>query len=1075
MRKRWRSAPIWFARLFYLAAVLELVFLLFRSLHWVRGVANWFSVLFLEVGVGSLAMAALLALLGVALGRAKRLAWWAATAIFTVQLVLNVVTIVVVNVTTERHGDLGILIRAVVGVTANLVLIVLLLVNRRAFTAHVPPANLWKAALTALVGALITAAIGTILVLVLPIQGQPPRTRLVWLYHRMTGDPVPPVWTPRWLDDLLGVLLTLTVLAAVLVLLRSRQAATVNAPADEVRIRALVAQSPDDSLAYFATRRDKVWCFAEDGSAAVAYRVVLGTCLASGDPIGPRVHWPAAIRAWQAEIGRYGWVPAVIGASEAGAEAYAAHAGLRVMPLGDEAVLSARTYSLDHPELKPVRQAVHRMQRRGYTVRVRRHRELTTAELEEVGRLAESWRDTEDERGFSMALGRLGDPLDGDCLLVETLFPDTGAVAALLSLVPWGRDGFSLDLMRRSPEVDNGAVELMVTELLTGQPQVQRVSLNFAMFRSAFEEGARIGAGPLLRLWRRLLLVASRWWQIESLYRSNVKYRPEWVARFLCFPEGTDIARVGAASAFAEGFIDLPRWLVGEPLESLPPTPEQVAAALPAPEPVTVHRPEQVEVRLAKRARVLAAGEQAYPADFAPDTSCRAAVAAPAGTAVRIAGRVLGIRHFGGVSFLDLRDWTGDVQVLLSADRIPDLRKLAHLIDLGDQVGVHGTMGRSRTGTVSVLADGWQLTSKAIRPLPDKHHGLTDPETRVRRRYLDLAINPDARDRLQARSAVIGAVRDTLRADGYLEVETPILQTVHGGANARPFRTHINAYDVDLFLRIAPELHLKRLLVGGVDRVFEIGRNFRNEGADATHNPEFTVVEAYRAYADYTDMRHLTRQMIQNAIVAATGRCEISGTGPDGAKVTLDVSGEWPAITVNDAVSAAVGQTVTADTDRETLLAIARRCGVEVDADDDRDTILEELYGELVEANTVAPTFYLDFPATVSPLTRPHRKDPRLAERWDLVCLGMELGTAYSELADPVIQRERLTEQSLKAAGGDPEAMDLDEDFLEALEYGMPPTGGLGLGLDRIVMMITGTSIRDVITFPLVRPRGPVR
>lgn len=1068
---RLRSAPHWFARLFYLAALLELVFLVFRSVHWVRGVAGWFAAVFFELGVGSLAMAALLLLIGVALGRAKRLAWWAALAMFSVQSVLNVVTIVVLNVTTQRHGDLGILIRSGVGLAINALLLGLLLAARRSFTALVPPANLWKAGLTGLVGVLVTAAIGAILVLLLPIQGQPPRTRLLWLWRRMTGDPTPPVWTPHWLDDLLGVLLTLTLLAAVLVLLRSRQAAVVNEPADEARLRALVAQSPEDSLAYFATRRDKVWCFAEDGSAAVAYRVVLGTCLASGDPVGPRAHWPAAIRAWRTEIGRYGWVPAVIGASEAGAEAYAAHAGLRVMPLGDEAVLEARAFSLDHPDLKPVRQAVTRMQRRGYTVRVRRHRELTPSELADVRELTDRWRDTEEERGFSMALGRIGDPLDGDCLLVETLFPATGEVAAVLSLVPWGRDGFSLDVMRRHPDVDNGAIELMVTELMTGQPQVRRISLNFAVFRSAFEQGARIGAGPLLRLWRRLLLVASRWWQIESLYRSNVKYRPEWVSRYLCFPEGTDIARVGAAAAFAEGFIDLPRRLVGEPVESLPPTPAQVAAAMPAVEPVTVRRPEQMLVRLAKRERLLAAGEQAYPVDFRPDTGIRDAAAARPGTAVRIAGRVLGIRHFGGVCFLDLRDWTGDVQVLLSGDRIGDLRRLGHLIDLGDQVGVSGTMGRSRTGTVSVLAEHWQLTSKAIRPFPDRHHGLSDPESRVRRRYLDLAINPDARERLRTRSAVIGAIRDTLRADGYLEVETPILQTVHGGANARPFRTHINAYDVDLYLRIAPELHLKRLLVGGVERVFEIGRNFRNEGADATHNPEFTVVEAYRAYADYTVMRHLTRQMIQNAIVAATGRCEITGTGPDGEPVTLDVSGDWPAITVNDALSAAVGEPVTADTDRGTLLTIAQRCGVEVDADADRDTVLEELYAELVEAKTVAPTFYLDFPATVSPLTRPHRRDPRLAERWDLVCLGMELGTAYSELADPVIQRERLTEQSLKAAGGDAEAMDLDEDFLEALEYGMPPTGGLGLGLDRIVMMITGTSIRDVITFPLVRPR----
>jgi lysyl-tRNA synthetase class 2 len=299
-------------------------------------------------------------------------------------------------------------------------------------------------------------------------------------------------------------------------------------------------------------------------------------------------------------------------------------------------------------------------------------------------------------------------------------------------------------------------------------------------------------------------------------------------------------------------------------------------------------------------------------------------------------------------------------------------------------------------------------------------------------------------------------------------VETPVLQAVHGGANARPFVTRSNAYDMRLYLRIAPELYLKRLAVGGVAKVFELGRTFRNEGVDATHNPEFTMLEAYEAYGDYTTMREVTRELVVAAAVAAHGAPVLRR--PDGTEV--DLSGGWPVLTVHDAVARALGEPVTPDTPRDELRALAARAKVPLNPGWDRGHVLLELYERLVEEQTGAPTFYTDFPTEVSPLTRAHRKDPRLAERWDLVAYGAELGTAYTELIDPVEQRRRLTEQSLRAAGGDPEAMELDEDFLQALEYAMPPTGGLGLGVDRLVMLLTGRSIRETVPFPLVRPTG---
>jgi lysyl-tRNA synthetase class 2 len=376
-------------------------------------------------------------------------------------------------------------------------------------------------------------------------------------------------------------------------------------------------------------------------------------------------------------------------------------------------------------------------------------------------------------------------------------------------------------------------------------------------------------------------------------------------------------------------------------------------------------------------------------------------------------------------------------------------------------------VGRSKRGQKSVFADGWRLTAKCLHPLPNKHLGLADPEAKVRRRYLDLIVSPDSRATLKARSAVVHSLRTTLHDKDFLEVETPMLQPVHGGANARPFLTHINAYDMRLYLRIAPELYLKRLCVGGVEKVFELGRAFRNEGVSYKHNPEFTILEAYEAYADYMSMLDLARELIQNAARAGLGGTVVVHEGEE-----FDIAGPWRVIAVNEAISAALGEEVTADTGTKSLQDLANKAAVPFDPKWGRGDMILELYERLVEQHTKEPTFYKDFPLEVSPLTRAHRDDPRLAERWDLVAFGVELGTAYSELVDPVEQRKRLTAQSLKAAGGDLEAMEVDEDFLEALEHAMPPTGGLGIGVDRVVMLLTGKTIRETLPFPLVRPQG---
>jgi lysyl-tRNA synthetase class 2 len=483
-----------------------------------------------------------------------------------------------------------------------------------------------------------------------------------------------------------------------------------------------------------------------------------------------------------------------------------------------------------------------------------------------------------------------------------------------------------------------------------------------------------------------------------------------------------------------------------------------------------------MRVRLAKRDRMLASGGDPYPAGFGRTATIgevreRYSGLGPGeatGDRVAVAGRVMLSRPGGKLSFATIRDGSGDIQVMISLDRTgqPALDEWQHDVDLGDHVGVQGEVITSRRGELSVLADRFVITSKGLRPLPEKHKGLSDAESRVRQRYVDLIVNPDTRRLAELRSSVLRALRDDLHARGFLEAETPILQPVHGGANAQPFVTHVNAYDMDAYLRIALELYLKRLVVGGIEKVFEISKNFRNEGIDATHSPEFTMLEAYEAYGDYDTIGTLTRELIQRAAREALGSTILRR--PDGAE--YDIGGAWPAKTVHAAISEALGEDITPGTSEERLRKLCATAGVPADPGWNAGQVVLEMYERLVEQRTVQPTFYRDFPVEVSPLTRQHRADPRLAERWDLVAFGTELGTGYTELVDPVEQRARLTAQSLLAAKGDPEAMQLDEDFLRALEYGMPPTGGMGLGIDRLLIMFTGASIRELIMFPLVKP-----
>lgn len=1152
--------------------VLSIAGFVHRPLRWLQRVLD--LVLF-PLPVGSYAWCIVLFLLGGALLARKRVGWAIMTLLMFVLNVSNLAAIIFWSDLQFTEKDVA---PFAVGCVVQALILGLLLYTRPLFQARTYRGAFWHALATWVGGSVVVAGLAFLLIQRFPGR-LPEGAYWPWILNHvfalaLVDNAYYPGNPPRMIAFVVSTMSAVVIVASSWILMRSIRERARLSSADEDALRAMIARyNPNDSLAYFATRRDKAVVYSPDGRAAVTYRESAGVCLASGDPLGDPAAWDRAIEAWLAHAQRYGWVAAVMGASEAGARAFVRH-GLSAAQLGNEAILHSQNMNLSAPEYRAVRQAVSRAKRAGVSVRVRRHSELTEEEMAEVIRRAEQWRDTTEERGFSMALSRLGDPADGDCVLVEAVqeldadgrpvadapsgaaatdcggaecttgrnSPGSAATAGeavlsggvetpaegggagatprsntpaeattegacalpattradgathprervvgQLSFVPWGRDGLSLDLMRRSPDAPNGTVEAMVAYLCSAESiRIRRISLNFSVFQQVFVTGERLGAGPVTRFNRKVLVFLSRWWQLETLYRSNQKYLPQWAPRYLCYADPLMLPRIGIASGLAEGFIPTP-------LSRRPPKEGSLQkrhdpGALAAYAHVATIReeleaglrprrvPEQVEVRLAAAQRLSDEGVDVWPpaapaSAEAPWRGCSEVAELAAGEAATIAGRVLARRCFGGVTFFKIEDFDGCAQVIVERDPTPEAMATAERVDLADLVRVTGTAGTSRTGEKSLLATSITIESKSLHPLPDLRHGVLG-ETRVRDRHLDLVTNPTARSTIRARAAVLRALRQVLYGQDFMEVETPVLQPIHGGANARPFITHINAYGMQLYLRIAPELYLKRLLCGGAQRIFELGRVFRNEGVDATHNPEFTVLEAYEAHGDYRSVLRLTEELIREAATAVHGSPRIPG--PDGQWV--DLSGEWPVKPFYQAVSEALSErlgrdvTVGPTSDASELCSLCAEVAVPCRGGWSAGEIALELYEHLVEDTTGAPTFYTDFPTSVSPLTRAHRSEEGVAERWDLVAFGVELGTGYTELTNPCEQRARLEEQSLAAAGGDPEAMEVDEDFLRALEFGMPPTGGLGLGVDRVIMLITGATIRESLAFPLVKP-----
>lgn len=1038
---------------------------------------------YLHAPVTNLLWAVLAGLLALGLSRRKRLAWWAALLYLVCWLPVNLVDI------AADHDP-----NAVPALLVHAGVVGLLVAGRAQFAARIPKCSPRTAATVCAAGSAAAAVAGACVVQLFPgtlagadralFVGSQLTANLVVRPGQLTGT------APFLTAFLVGLFGALVAAATGTVLLRTQRREYALTEADEAALRELV-QGPDPagSTDYFATRRDRSAVFTPNGRAAIGFRVEFGICLALGDPVGARDCWPQAVEAWQRHAQRFGWPVAVIGAGEGGAAVYR-RAGLDAVPAGAEALLDTRTFSLTTPELRPVRDAVARLRKAGVTVRVRRHRDIGTAEFARLAVTAEQWRRTESERGYALPLGRLGDRHDGDCLLVEAV--DTGdQVLGMLSLVPWGPAGATLELLRRVPGSAEDITDLLITEFVLRAEQfgIEQVSLNFTLFRSVFEAAAHRGprgfrwaAVDSLRSGMRTLpLSFSRWWQLDQLYRSGMRYQPRWVPRYVLCADSRALPRIAVAAARAEGL--LPRLGGGafthtgrhRAAPEVTAVVHPVAAETPVAEvaPIRDPRPEQVRVRIAKLDRLAEAKIDPYPLPFPPTHTVAAARRVPRGTTVRVSGRLLRLRDCGGVLFAVVRDWTSDIQLLLDRDRLGAARcaEFGEFADLGDLISVSGQLGYSRRGELSLLVADWRMLAKCLRPLPGKWHGLTDPDARLRRGYLDLMIDREARELLARRSAVLRTLRDTLHDGGFLEVGSPVLQPGSGTGTTRSMRTHIDADNTDLHLRLDPESALKRLCVGGVEKVFELGPSFRNTRADARHLPEFTLLEAYEAHGDHQRMMTLCRHLVQQAAVAANDSVIAMRPRSDGSLEAVDLSGEWRVRSVYEALGRETGIEITPDTELPQLRELCEKADITCQPGWDRGRIVYALYQRLVAPATDQPTFYSDFPSSVSPSARTQRRRGDLAERWELVAGGIAMATGRSELTDPVELRRRVTTPARPAADSGPATVGLDEDLLHALEYGMPPTGGLSLGVERVLMVLTGRAIRETQAFPLARRR----
>jgi len=1088
----WEHAvTVWSGRVVLIAAVwcLLAIPLDYVTPTLVRGISTVFGLVNIPVAA-NVFTGVMLAVVGSALMVRKRAALWFVAIGFQAGwlLVAALVTVLktwrfvhVPEVLLDSRPEIVIFW---VEVATAFVLLGVLWRVRDHFSARLAP-GAFRAALTNLaVGLAVSAAVGVVLTQIVPGTLHGVRREVMWPVRTAVGlmpEPDSPFYAgspPDWVAAVIGALSTIALLRAGQVLLRSWSLNRRLDPDDELRVRRLLEHFGDgDSLGYFATRRDKAVLFAPNGQAAVTYRVEAGVSLASADPIGDAASWDAAIARWLDEAREFGWSPAALSASERGAAAYR-RAGLRVLSLGDEAVIDVARFRMGAPQMRPVRHAVSRVERAGYELDVRLHGDIPAGEMDELAACAERWRGDEPERGFSMTLGRLGDAADRRCVMVTARDRD-GSVRALLSFVPWGHRGLSLDLMRRDPSADNGVVEFMVCGLAQAARSlgIGSISLNFAMFRELFAASERLGAGPVVRATSKVLSAASRWWQLETLYRSNVKYLPRWAPRYLCFADTLQLNRALVAAGIAEGH--LPRLRPASADGAQAPATAELAAAVDAlsAEPRPDGRgqlPPAVRARHRKVEVLAASGISAYPPRVVRTGSIAQLrrrhadlpAASGSGEQVSIVGRVVRIRNLGRLCFADLREGGAEIQVMLTKDRTGSdlLDRWRDTVDIGDHVGCSGELVATRTGELTVDVVAWSMAAKCLHQVPDAREAPLTDDQRARDRHLDLIVNPEAVAIVRDRAAVLARLRGALAERGFVEVETPMLHRQGGDPSA--FTAYSDAYEAELWLREAPERFLKRLCVGGIDRLYELSRSFHDLRAGAAQLPEHTGLELYQAHADHREMRALGRELVlaaADALPAATdGRaCRVPG-----------LDGDWPVVDVHEALDRIVGS-ATRELGTDDLRALCGAHGLVVPYRATPGELVVALYGELVVPATAAPTVYTGFAVDAAPLARAVIDDPRVADRSELVAGGLRLGVAQSELTDPVVQRQRLVAR-LRRSSDDRGPGALDEEFLQALEFAMPPTGGLRLAVDRLLMLLTGATIDSTVAFPFAAVPGSV-
>lgn len=986
-----------------------------------RDVATTLDALFLPIAHLSLAWSVVIGLLGLGLWQKRRAAWAVAVAGLVLLNVGNLLFYIFSPQTFETPEDMGMLFE--VGTVIQALLLVIMIALHPAFTTRTRRINVRAACLTWLIGTLVVCIMAVALVVKFPgsLVGS---QRVGWaLNHAALLSLVDRSFfdghAPHAVAIVISIAAAFVLLLTLFVAVRSQQSQNSLSETDERVVRSMIKRfNQDDSLAYFATRRDKSIVYAPNGRAAVTYRVEVGCAIASADPLGEPDSWDAAIDAFTEHAREFGWIPAAMGASEVGARAYERH-GLNAMHLGDEAILYTERFDLDNPEFKAVRQAIAHAERESLWMRVRRHHQIPREEMQQVEQRADSWRDTSDERGFSMALSRLGDDADGDCVLVEALKGEgnDATVVAQLSFVPWGSDGLSLDLMRRGPEAPNGAVEAMVAHLCSGEDiLVRRISLNFAVFRKVFASETEVGVDPLTKSTRKVLVFLSRWWQMEALYRSNVKYNPEWVPRYMCFESPAALVRTSIASGIAEGFVP---WIDSDDMRGHAtvetPGAEAAVKAMTRWESrsgkKTKKVTKQVQARISAAQKLEEEGIDPWAVLPAPTMSCAQVLDAEEGQAATMSGRVVAKRKFGALTFIDVADASGTCQVIVDAKALPQEpvpgSVVPGVIEVSDYVHIEGTTGVSKKGQPSLMAQVLRMEAKALEPVASDNkdtkkgkQGGAQGASTAKTMAQALMTNSALRQQLVDSSARMVRVRDGLHAYGFLELPaTPEIDST---------------------------LHLLAAVAGGADKIFTVDAARSDHRIPArqevTHAEDLIrpqrVITVMSAHADAGWARRSAKGMLRSLETGEDYQVAETRSFHDA---------------INDALVGAGQAGVSENCSAEAARAACQSLGLKARPDATVGSMLASIFEHKVLPTVTGSMEFYDAPADLQ-LGSALSTGESLTQGWIYVDEGEIIASGYALRTKPVAA---MADDGAAARGAE---SDEEQEIMQLLQLGVPAT-----------------------------------